>query len=109
MVISFILITLGLAIFFSLMGIAVVIPIYPNIIRITESFVCPPGMKMNVEKVKLSYHRPSEKGIIVSCHGHGEIRYVKAKAKALLCLCVIFFVFSLPIAARLGVLLINSE
>ncbi|MBL7129535.1 MAG: hypothetical protein ISS16_11205 [Ignavibacteria bacterium] len=107
MIISFILITLGLAIFFSLMGIAIVIPIYPNIIRITESFVCPPGMKMKVEKVKLSYHRPSEKGIIVSCHGHGETRYVKAKA--LLYLWLIFFVFSLPVAARIGMLIVNNE
>lgn len=107
MIFFFILITLGLAIFLSLIGIAVVIPIYPNIIRITESFVCPPGMKMKVEKVKLSYHRPGEKGIIVSCHGHGETIYVKAKA--LLCLWVIFFVFSLPVAAMLGVLLVNSE
>lgn len=105
MIFSFILITIGLAIFVSLMGFAIAIPVYPNIIRITESFVCPPGMKIKVEKVKLNYHRPSEKGIIVSCHGHGETRYVKTKA--LLYLWLIFFVFSLPITARLGALIMN--
>jgi hypothetical protein len=93
MIFSFILITLGLAIFVSLMGFAIVIPVYPNIIRITESFVCPPGMKIKVEKVKLSYRRPSEKGIIVSCHGHGETRYVKTKA-LLISMANIFCVFT---------------
>jgi hypothetical protein len=105
MIISIALITIGLAVFFSLIGIAILIPIYPNIIRITESFVCPPGSKMEVQKVKLSYHRPGEKGIIVSCHSDGETLYVKGKA--LLCLWFLFFLISLPITARLGVLILN--
>jgi hypothetical protein len=107
MTLTLLLIIFALAIFVSLMGLAIAIPVYPNIIRITESFVCPPGMKMKVEKVKLSYHRPSEKGIIVSCHGHGETRYVRTKA--LLYLWLIFFLFSLPIVARLGALIMNNE
>jgi len=54
------------------MGFAIAVPIYPNIIRITQSFVYPLGSKMKVQKVKLSYHRPGEKGIIIFCHSRGD-------------------------------------
>jgi hypothetical protein len=53
---------------------------------------------------KLSYHRPGERGIVVSCRGPGVSRYVNAKA--FLWLWIIFFAASLPLAAVIGVLIV---
>jgi hypothetical protein len=100
---TLVLIIFGTAFFLSSMAFGIAIRFRPNIVLITERFVCSAGAKMEVELVKLSYHRPGEKGIVVSCTGQGETQYVNAKA--LPCLWFIFFVGALPVATLLGVLI----
>ena len=93
----------GGAFFLSMMAFAIILPIKPTVVQITERFVCERGSKMDVQIVKHSYHRPGERGIVVTCRGNGESKYVNAKA--FLTLWLLFFIGSLPIAIVVGVLI----
>ncbi len=87
---------LGTAFFLSLMAFAVALNIRPNIVRITERFVCPAGTKMEVDIVHHEPDQPWARQIVVTCQGWGRSGWVNAKA--LLCLWLMFFVASLPLA-----------
>lgn len=103
MTLTLVLIILGIAFLLSSMAFGIALRIRPGIVLITKRFVCPAGARMEAELVKLSYHRPGEKGIVVSCTGQGETHYVNAKA--LPCLWFVFFLGALPVATLLGVLI----
>ncbi|MBN2005501.1 MAG: hypothetical protein JXA21_19235 [Anaerolineae bacterium] len=102
MTLALILVILGIALYLSMMAFAVALPIRPEIVRVTERFVCPAGARMEVNPAKLGYHRPGERGIVVKCYGQGKTEYVNARA--LLYLWAIFLVPSLPAAVTLGIL-----
>ena len=93
---------LGTAFFLSLMVFAVALNIRPNIVRITERFVCPAGTKMAVDIVQHEADQPWARQIVVTCQGWGKTEWVNAKA--LLCLWLMFFVASLPAATVVVVL-----
>lgn len=99
---TLVLIVLGLAFFFSMMAFAIALPLRPQIVRVTERLVCPTGTSMEVITAKLSYHRPGERGLVVTCQGQGPVAYVNAKAFVYLWL--IFFACSLPLAIAAGLL-----
>ena len=87
---------LGTGFFLSLMAFAVALNIRPDIVRITERFVCPAGSEMEVDIVHYDPQQPRAREIVVTCRGRGKTEYVNAKA--LLSLWFIFFVASLPVA-----------
>ena len=93
---------LGTAFFLSLMALAVALNIRPDIVRITERFVCPAGTKMEVEVIHHQPDQPRARQIVVTCRGQGKPEYVNAKA--LLSLWFIFFVASLPVATVVVIL-----
>jgi hypothetical protein len=87
---------LGTAFFLSLMAFAVALNIRPDIVRITERFVCPAGSEMEVDIVHYDPQQPRAREIVVTCRGRGKTEYVNAKALGSLWL--LFFVPSLPVA-----------
>ena len=93
-------VTLGTALFLSLMAAALAVPIRPDVLRLTQRCVCPPGAGMRVDTSKASYHRPGERGLVVTCVGRGDPRSVTGKA--FLWLWVLFFAFALPVGALLA-------
>ena len=100
---TLIVILIGIAVWLAIMGLAVALPIRPNIVRITERFVCPPGTEMKVETYVYSYHRPGERAIGIYYLDPDGVTH-NVKVKALLTLWGIFFIVSLPVAV-LGVVL----
>ena len=56
--IGLVLIILGVALWLALMGLAVVLPLHPGVLRITRKIVCPPGSEIRVGTSVASYHRP---------------------------------------------------
>jgi hypothetical protein len=67
--------------FIAAMLMSLLIAVSPTSLRVTERLVCPRGSHMRVDVVKLSYHRPGERGIVVSCEG-ADAGNVRAKAVA---------------------------
>lgn len=102
MTVTLVLAVLGVALFLSLIALAVVLPIRPGIVRVTERLVCPAGTRMEVEMVRHSYHRSGERGIVVRCRGQGRTEQVNGRA--LVALWLIFYLASLPVAAVVVVL-----
>ena len=96
-----ILIIIGISLWLSVMLLAVAIPINPKILNLTKSIICNKDEKLIIKKVKLSYHRPGEKGVIVERIGPKGRENVKVKA--LFTLWIIFFLWILLIS-----LLINT-
>lgn len=90
------LITLGVAIFLAFITLAILIPLRPNTFLITERFVCPKGTKMKVQTTTSTYHRDGERGLVITCQGKGQTRYVNGRA--FLVIWLISFLISLPIA-----------
>ena len=93
---------LGTAFFLSLMAFAVVLNIRPDIVRITERFVCPAGTEMEVDVLHHQPDQPWARQIVVTCKRWGKTEW--ANAKALLSLWFLFLVASLPVAAVVVVL-----
>lgn len=79
----------------SLLVVSVLIPLKPEALRITRRFVCPWSKKMSVEKSKLSYHRPGEKGLTVMCDGPDGLKVVTCRA--FLCLWFLAFLCAFPV------------
>jgi hypothetical protein len=93
---------LGAAFFLSLIAFAVALNIRPDIVRITERFVCPTGTKMEVDIVHHQPDQPRAREIVVTCRGRGKTEWVNAKA--LISLWFIIFVVSLPVATVVVIL-----
>ncbi len=99
-------IIIGLALFVSLMALAVIVPLRPGWIRITERFVCPRGSTMEVQTSKLSYHRPGERGLVVMCKGPGGTTSINGRA--VFCLWLIFFICALVPSVLAGLFLLKG-
>jgi len=59
---------------------AIIIPIYPNILLLTKSVLCNNNENLIITKVKHSYHRPGEKGIVIEKIGPRGKKNIKVKA-----------------------------
>ena len=81
----------------------IILPLKPEVVLITQRFVCPPDRKMEVQTMRHTYHRPGERAIVVTCCGSGEPKIVNRKALWILWL--IFFVLSLPVSIGSGLLI----
>lgn len=95
---TMLLIILGVALWLSLMVLAVILPIRPDAVRITERLVCPADTKMDVRTEVYSYHHPGQKAVVVNYRGSdGMIHDVKVKA--ILALWGILFFVSILVTA----------
>lgn len=94
--ITWVLSMIGVALFLSIIAFAVALNIRPEIVCITEYFVCPAGRKMQVDIIHHDPRQPRAREIVVTCRGEGKTELVNAKA--LLNLWFIFYLASLPFA-----------
>ena len=99
-------IALAVGAFCAAMVLALVIPLRPDVLRITQRIVCPPGSSLLIRVVKLSYHRPGERGLTVVCRGPDGDRSVIGRA--VFWLWVLLLVPSLALA-MLAVTLISRS
>ena len=103
--IGLVLIILGVALWLALMGLAVVLPLRPGVLRITRKIVCPPGCEIRVGTSVASYHRPGERGLFVECvDPNGDSKLITNKAVAVFT--GLLFLTALPISA-MGVFLVH--
>lgn len=73
--------TVAGAAWLALMMLAVVIPIAPRLfLGLVAPFVCSRGSRLEVTRVKLSYHRPGEHGLVVRRVGAEGTRSVRGRA-----------------------------
>lgn len=70
-------IDLGLSVFLAFMAIALVLPLSPRVLSIFGPLVCGKGENLSVQFVKLSYHRPGERGLVAECIGPNGRRNVR--------------------------------
>jgi hypothetical protein len=56
-------ISIGVAIWLTCMILAIILPINPNILRITKNFVCPKEKELIIQTAVYSYHRPGQKAL----------------------------------------------
>jgi hypothetical protein len=107
MSISSIIISLGLALWISIMIIAVILPVKPNILGITKSLVCPKGSELIVQTAVYSYHRPGQKALEISIKdNNGMVKNAVFKVVSVFWL--ILFLISVPISIILMILITNS-
>lgn len=103
--IGLVLIILGVAVWLAVMGLAVVLPLRPGVLSVTQKFVCPPGCEMRVRTSVASYHRLGERGLVVECIApNGESKLVTGKAVAVFT--GLLFMAALPISI-VGVFLVR--
>ncbi|MEE4195054.1 MAG: hypothetical protein V2J07_07640 [Anaerolineae bacterium] len=74
------LVIVGGAVWLSLMELAVLLPAAPQLLRFTRPFILPPDWKIEVTRVKSSYHRPGETGLVVMGVGPYSDKDVKTQA-----------------------------
>lgn len=68
---------LGVSVFLAFMAIALVLPLSPRVLSIFGPLVCGKGEKLSLQLVKLSYHRPGERGLVAECTGPNGRRTVR--------------------------------
>ena len=83
------------------MLLAVAIPINLQILTLTNSIICNKDESLIITKVKLSYHRPREKSLVVDRIGARGRENVKVKA--LFTLWIIFFLCILLITLLVNI------
>lgn len=93
---TLLLITLSLAIFLATIALAILLPLRPSVLKITQPFVCPKDTHMKIQTTTATYHRDGEKGLIVTCQGQGQTHHVNSRAY--LTLWLISFILTLPLA-----------
>jgi predicted nucleic acid-binding Zn ribbon protein len=70
-------IDLGVSVFLAFMAIAVVLPLWPRALSIFGPLVCGKGENLSIQFVKLSYHRPGERGLVAECVSQSGRRTVR--------------------------------
>jgi hypothetical protein len=107
MTITIIIVSLGIAIWLAFILMAILLPIKPDVLRITEKLSCPEGSELIIQTVVYSYHRPGQRALEISIKDkNGIIKNAMLKVFAIFWM--ILFVISLPIALFLVVVIINS-
>ena len=95
MSLTLVLIIVGIALWCGVMGMAIVLPINPNVLQIVKPFVCPRGSRMEVKTYVYPYHRPGEKAISIYCIPREGEPY-SIKIRALVALVLLFTIIALP-------------
>lgn len=75
----------GVSVFLAFMALAVLVPLSPGALFFFGPLVCRKGEKLSLLWTKASYHRPSERGLVVECVGPSGRRNVLSR--------LLFFVF----------------
>jgi hypothetical protein len=107
MSITSILISLGIALWISLMIIAIILPIKPSILGITKSFVCPQGSKLFIQTAVYSYHRPGQKALEISIMDNNGVTK-NAAFKVVSVFWLLLFVITVPISIIIVMFISNS-
>jgi hypothetical protein len=107
MTITLILISLGIAFWLAFILMAIVLPIKPDAVKITEKLVCPEGNELIIQTAAYSYHRPGQRALEISYRDkNGTIKNAMLKVMAIFWM--MLFVISLPITLLLVVVINNS-
>jgi hypothetical protein len=97
MTIAAILISVGVAIWMAFMLLAVVLPVNPKLLKLTEKIVCPAGSELIIHKAVYSYHRPGQSALEISIRDHSGL-LKSAAFKVITVFWMILFLASLPIS-----------
>jgi hypothetical protein len=73
-----------LAVFLGIMTMAVILPFKPDLIKVTEKFICAKNEKMEIFTSVAGHHLPGERSIEIYCTEGARKRDVKLKT-LLLC------------------------
>jgi hypothetical protein len=107
MTITIIIVSLGIAIWLAFILMAILLPIKPDVLKITEKLVCPEGSELIIQTAVYSYHRPGQKALEISSRDkNGIIKNAMLKVMAIFWM--MLFAISLPIALILVALINNS-
>jgi hypothetical protein len=107
MTITVIIVSLGVAIWLTFMMIAILLPLKPNILKITEKIVCPEGSKLIIQTAVYSYHKPGQRALeIYSKDNSGIVK--NAGLKVISIFWMMLFVVNLPVSIILVILINNS-
>jgi hypothetical protein len=103
---ALIVLVIGIAVWFAFMGLTLALPIRPDVVRLTERWVCPPGVKLHVETHVYPYHRIGERVISIYYWGDDGIKH-QVKVQALVILWGLFFVVALVLTVVIGGLMVS--
>jgi len=67
----------GVSVFLAFMAVAVLVPLSPRFLSVFGPLVCGKGENLSLQFVKLSYHRPGERGLVAECVGPSGRRNVR--------------------------------
>jgi|WetSurMetagenome_2_1015567.scaffolds.fasta_scaffold1089338_1 hypothetical protein len=103
---TIILISFGVSIWLACMILAIILPINPNILKITKNFVCPKENELIIQTAVYSYHRPGQKALeIYYLDDDGAVKDVGLQAITIFW--IILFIIIVPIS-YLAVTQLNS-
>lgn len=88
------LLVFGLAAFFAIMILAVLLPLKPDALKAAKFLVCANDEEIEISTSVSSYHQPGERSIEIYCKGYGKKRDVKLKT--LLMSFLVSFAAALP-------------
>ena len=107
MTITLIIVSLGVAIWLTFMMMAILLPLKPGILKITEKIVCPEGTELIIQTAVHSYHRSGQRALeIYSRDNNGIVKNVGFKVISIFLM--ILFVMNLPISIILVTIINNS-
>jgi|WetSurMetagenome_2_1015567.scaffolds.fasta_scaffold44439_3 hypothetical protein len=97
MTIAAILISVGVAVWMAFMVLAIVLPVNPKLLKLTEKIVCPAGSELIIHKAVYSYHRPGQSALEISIRDKTGMSK-SAGFKVVAVFWMILFLASLPIS-----------
>jgi uncharacterized membrane protein YccF (DUF307 family) len=107
MSVTSVLLSIGVAIWISFMTLAIILPVRPNVLRMTRGLVCPKGSEMIIQTAVYSYHRPGQKALEISIKDkNGVVKNAGFKVVSVFWL--ILMAFSLPISIIFVLLISNA-
>lgn len=86
-------IDLGVSLFLAFMALAVLVPLSPGALSFFGPLVCRKDEKLSLQFVKLSYHRPGERGLVAECVSKSGRRNVRFRLLFFAFLAVFLVVF----------------
>jgi hypothetical protein len=97
MTIAVLLISVGVAVWMAFMLLAILLPLNPNLLKVTEKIVCPAGSELIIQKAVYSYHRPGQSALEISIRDNNGVSK-SAGIKVIPFFWMILFLASLPIS-----------
>jgi hypothetical protein len=100
-------ISLGISIWLAFMMLAIVLPLKPNILKITKKIACQKGSELIIQTAVYSYHRSGQRALeIYTKDKNGIVK--SAGLKVIFIFWIMLFAVSLPISIILVTLITNA-